>query len=308
MNRSVLGVVAALLVLSVKSNAVTQTVIDLAIRDSMTAISRKVFYLNNPKITSDREFLNNTCGEHEPHAKETSPLGCYLSVDRGIFIYNISDPRLSGTMETVAAHEMLHAFYIRLSADEKKRFDSLSEQFFKTITNQDILERIKLYPEAQRNAELHSVLGTEVSRLPRELEAYYAQYFSERSRVVAFSARSRTAVLSQIEKVNASDRRLTLLKKSIEQETTHLSLKAKKISTLRSDLNGNELKQNVAEYNRRTADMNIQIRDYNRLVRSYDALVKQYNGLAAERNALASVVQRLVEELDTRNLPKKIKK
>jgi hypothetical protein len=44
-------------------------------------------------------------------------------------------------------------------------------------------------PEDRRD-EAHSLLGTEYEDLPTELEQYYSQYFSDRSKVVAAEAAS----------------------------------------------------------------------------------------------------------------------
>ena len=88
----------------------------LASEDTMTKYATHVFYVNHPQIVSDTATFRQDCSENE----QTIVLGCYHPEQEGIFVYNVSDPRLSGVQQVTAAHEMLHAVYARLSTKDRK--------------------------------------------------------------------------------------------------------------------------------------------------------------------------------------------
>ncbi|HXE10230.1 MAG TPA: hypothetical protein VN554_02280, partial [Verrucomicrobiae bacterium] len=84
----------------------------LAQQDTMTAYGRKIFYVNHPQLDDKSNFAGkcpNNGGE------QTIVLGCYRPGESGIFLLNVSDPRLNGVEQVTAAHEMLHGAYERLS-------------------------------------------------------------------------------------------------------------------------------------------------------------------------------------------------
>lgn len=277
-----------------------QPVVDLANRNALTDLSREVFYLNQPLIIKDKKFLNKTCVGKEAHSKELSLLGCYLSTDRGIFIYSITDKRLEGTMETTAAHELLHAMYIRLTQEEREKIDQLIQDFYKSVDNQDVRFRIRLYPKNKLYAELHSILGSEFETLPKALEDYYSRYFKDRKKVVSFSMQSKSEISRQVSVVAEYDKKLNLLKPKIEQQTKDITNQTENIAALKHRLNAFS-KSNVREYNQLSDHINKQIKMYNQSVLSYDRKVNDYNSLSNRRNSLASEAQELIETLDTRD-------
>ena len=149
----------------------------------MNSSSRRLFYVYHPEL-DDREAFRSHCG-HE----QTIVLGCFVEPE-GIYIYDVTDQRLAGIEEVTAAHEMLHAAYSRLSTKERQRIDKLTASTFAALTDERIKQTIENYRSRDPGVvpnELHSILGTGVSELPKELETYYKRYFTDRSAVVTLS-------------------------------------------------------------------------------------------------------------------------
>jgi len=140
-----------------------------------------------PKVVPSIEF-GRYCSRSEPGI---GVLGCYTLRDGRIFLFDVTDPRLTSIEPVVAAHEMLHAVWFRLSLDTQTDLGVLLEEGFATLSaDHPLRARIVLYEEvnpAVRIPELYAIMGTEVSVLPAELEAHYAIYFRDRTKVVALA-------------------------------------------------------------------------------------------------------------------------
>lgn len=152
---------------------------------------------------SDRDVFNSACGSLLN--EKTIILGCYTGAQKRIYIYNVTDSRLDGVEDVTAAHEMLHAAYDRLTSSEKDSVNTLLSEQQKTITDQRLLDTIKEYESSEPGQimnELHSIFATELRSLSPELEAYYAQYFSDRTAVVALKEKYEK-VFTDLEKQQA---------------------------------------------------------------------------------------------------------
>ena len=159
----------------------------IADRSGMSAAGKRLFYIAHPQLKSAAEF-NEECRRVE---KASPILGCYDQSASAIYIYNVANPELDGVKEVTASHEMLHAAYARLSAEEKSRLEPLLEQAYQKVKTDKFTERMNYYERAQpgsRTNELHSILGTEFADLGSELEQYYTRYFSDRSAIVKLHA------------------------------------------------------------------------------------------------------------------------
>lgn len=146
-----------------------------------------LFYASQPELL-ERDAFNGACrsAAHE----QTAVLGCYVA--NKIYLFDITNRKLDGIKEVTAAHEMLHAAYQRLPEGERQRIDGLLEKQSRVLGNDQVridelmAEYAKSEP-GERFNELHSILGSEVKALSPELEAYYAQYFSDRNAVVSLA-------------------------------------------------------------------------------------------------------------------------
>lgn len=165
----------------------TDSVRQLADTTQMSSTGRRTFYLGQPQIDGSATF-GDRCQQHETGA---AVLGCYVSGQ--IYIYDVRNAELEGIKEVTAAHEMLHAAYDRLSADDKSQVNSWLDVAQKRLSDDAAFrERMKVYQDlsaADRLNEYHSVLATEISDVGPELEQYYSRYFENRSAVVAMHQR-----------------------------------------------------------------------------------------------------------------------
>lgn len=151
------------------------------IRDSLklTTEGEFVFNASQPEL-SERDEFNANC---RPDDAETAILGCYVM--ENIYVYNIEDEQLKGIKELTAAHELLHAVFARMNDNEK---DALKSDLNKVLKeNGEILqEDLSIYPAEERFEELYVRAGTEVKKLPDNLEKHYAKVFKDQDRVVNF--------------------------------------------------------------------------------------------------------------------------
>lgn len=271
-------------------------IVALADATTMTPQARRIFYVNHPEV-DDQEAFNAAC------SREASiVIGCYVP-GKGIFLFNINDSRLKGVMEVTAAHEMLHAAYERLSSTEQARIDGLTSQAIKNVTDQRILDTVERYRSQDAAVvpnELHSILATEVKNLPPELETYYQQYFTDRSKIVGFSAQYEAEFSSRQSQVAKYDAQLEDIKQQIEADKTELSLQYKALESQRQQIDSVRASGDIAAYNAQVPGFNAAVNNYNALVKEADRLIANYNSIVKARNELAVEVQDLAEAIDSR--------
>jgi len=158
-----------------------------ATQATMTPEAEVYYYASRPEMVPAVEF-DRFCSREEPGI---GVLGCYKLGEKRIYLYDVTDERLSAMEPVIAAHEMLHAVWDRFSEAKKDRLGVLLEDAFAALpADHPLIERIATYEEKDpqsRIPELYALLGTEASDLPGALEDHYGLYFSDRSRVVAFT-------------------------------------------------------------------------------------------------------------------------
>lgn len=221
----------------------------LADEASMTEKAKQIFYSTHPVVVTDRATFERDC--QAPVTSDSIELGCFTP-DNRIYILGISNPQLQGQMVVTAAHEMLHAAYAQLSTTQRNTVDSELEQELPYLQNKQLSRELRSYKQTEpgeRDNELHSIIGTEYPQLSSSLEAYYGQYFINRSQVVSY-AQQFNQVFSNLE----SD--LTALNTEIRQtrKEMHTDLNSQDIegyNALVPQINGyiNQYNQDVAEYN-----------------------------------------------------------
>lgn len=272
-------------------------VASLAAQDTMTPYAHHVFYVNHPKLESSASQFRSDCQESE----KTIVLGCYHSDQKGIYVYNVKDPRLAGVQEVTAAHEMLHAAYDRLSPQEKSYVDGLLQNYYNTqVHDKRIIDTINAYRQSEPNDvvnEMHSVFGTEIAELPAPLETYYQKYFTDRHKVTDFEAAYEGEFTSREAKINADDARLGQLKTQIDSEELSLQQQLSKINADRAQL---ESIHDPAQFNAAAASFNAEVSSYNAAVDRLRASISSYNQLVNARNAIASELTSLDQSIDTR--------
>jgi hypothetical protein len=157
----------------------------LATQAEMTQAGRNVFYRAAPQILTQRSEMVSHCSISDNQVAE---LGCYTS-DEHIYLLNITEPALSNEMIVTAAYEMLHPVYEHMSTSQRKAIDAEMEAIVPQITDQSILDQMKIYAQTEpgaRDEELYSILGTEYPDISPALAANYAQYLGNRNQLVAY--------------------------------------------------------------------------------------------------------------------------
>lgn len=276
---------------------ISQVADETTMKDNM----RRLFYINHPSL-DDKSTFNGHCKTGE----QTIVLGCYVE-NRGIYLLDVSDPRLSGVIEVTAAHESLHAAYGRLNSKEKANVDNLINEAYAGVTDERIKATVESYRKsgADVNNELHSILGTEVENLPPALETYYSKYFTDRKKVVGYSKQYEQAFVDLKSEVERDDKQLSSLKNQIESNQSQLDSDGASIDSERRRMDGLLSARKVEEYNNSVSSFNQMVNDYNALVAKTKKLISQYNALVEKRNAAATEQQQLYEAIDSNKLSPK---
>lgn len=149
-------------------------VVQVAAEAGLNEQGRRLLYRTDP------HFVPQPVVEQECDVEK---LGCINESGR-VFILNQGDNRPQ--MVVTAAHEMLHLAYRRLSEARRRELQPLIEEAIKMNDGMRLESELRgqATPE-DRYDEAHSLLATEYRKLPVNLEAYYAAYFSDRAKVVA---------------------------------------------------------------------------------------------------------------------------
>ena len=144
-------------------------------------------YASLPEVVPAFEF-DRFCSRREPGI---GVLGCYRIQEKRIYIFDVTDARLRAIVPVVTAHEMLHAAWFRFDRSLQDELGVLLEADFARLpADHRLRDRIAQYEAndpTSRIPELYAILGTEIAPLQPELEAHYAIYFDERSKVVGLA-------------------------------------------------------------------------------------------------------------------------
>lgn len=275
----------------------------IATDSSMTAYARHIFYVNRPELISDAAQFRRQC----PNNEKTIVLGCYHSNQRGIDIYDVTDPRLSGIHEVTAAHEMLHAAYDRLDDEDKAEVNrQLDDYFHNSLKDERIVETLKTYDGLEQDEmlnEMHSIFGTEAQDLPPVLERHYSKYFISRQTVVGLAENYDSEFYNRINAIEDYERRIAELKNEIDAQSASLERQRERIVSDRRRLDTLRESGMLEQYNAGVWAFNAQVDAYNAAVADLRHKINTYNTLVEEHNALARELRSLEESIDTRLIP-----
>lgn len=265
----------------------------------LSARGTDLFYVSDP-LLADKESFNQYCAFPE----RTLVLGCYDG--QKIYILDVESGSKAEIVEPVtAAHEMLHAAYIRLTNSQRASVNELLDIQFKKVKNQRVLDLVKEYQQHDPNAyhnELHSIFGTELRTLTPELEDYYSDYFSDRSALIK-TAEAYEQIFITIEQAIADfDAQLAELEKRIDDNNATLQVLETQMNTQRSELKHLLDTNQIDQYNTLVPQFNRLVGSYNSLVRQTRSLVLSFNDIVAQRNELALEQNDLVQTLDSNYL------
>ncbi len=160
---------------------------DIVARAGLSATGELYLYASLPEVVPAFEF-DRYCSRREPGI---GVLGCYRIQEKRIYIFDVTDARLQSIVPVVTAHEMLHAAWFRFDRAFREELGVLLEaDFAKLPADHRLRDRIAQYEASDptsRIPELYAILGTEIAPLSPELEAHYAIYFDDRSKVVGLA-------------------------------------------------------------------------------------------------------------------------
>jgi hypothetical protein len=269
----------------------------LATTTTMTDTARRLFYVNQPTIESQKLSLN-LCKSSE----HTIVLGCYVP-SRGIFLQEVVDPRLQGVMEVTAAHEMLHVAYQRMTMLEQTQINKQLQSALEKLQNPRILKLVETYRSQDARSvdnELHSILGTEVLNLSPELEEHYRKYFTDRSTIVLLSEKYERVFTALRSKAKVLNVQLIERKSALEQLAAQVKQEAASVDSERSNLQSSISSSPQSDYNFRVSNFNDRVNGYNQLVARLREQTETYNQMVNEHNSIALEEKSLVESLENK--------
>lgn len=270
-------------------------------RASMTDEGRFLFYASRPIIAAGQEF-DDACASR---MEGVGILGCYRPATQTIVLFDVTDDRLDGIEEVVAAHEMLHAVWDRMSTAERDALGPLLEaEAAKLADDPKFAETLAFYAETEpgeRLNELHSIIGTEFAEVSPELEAHYAEYFTDRSAVTTLHEVSNAVFIEQAAAIADLTARLDELSTSIE--TDYATYNAG-FDTLNSDIASfNSRAQSggfttQAQFDAERAALVQRQSDLQAFYATIDARVAEYNDLLVQLEALNATSAELNESIN----------
>ena len=270
-------------------------------RTTMTDEGMFLFYASEPRVARDDAF-DTICASQ---AEDVGILGCYLPGPQRIYLYDVTDERLNGLEEVVAAHEMLHAVWDRLPQSERERLAVLLEaEVAARADDEDLAETLAFYAEAepgQRANELHSIVATEFSDISDELEEHFALYFTDRSAIVRLHEVSSAVFSEQEAQIDALVARLEELDASIsaDQATYNAGY-----DQLNADIGGFNSRAEAGDFSsqdqfdRERSTLLQRQADLDALYRTIDARVTEYNALIDQLDELNARVTELNEAIN----------
>lgn len=271
----------------------------LANQTTMTPYARKLFYVYHPIIEGSASF-NKDCNVTEA----AIVLGC-TAIDRGIWLYDVSDPQLNGVEQVTAAHEMLHVAYSRLSSSELKYINNQILITYNNLAPNDPLLKSEyqsyLKTEGQGAVlnELHSVLGTEIANLPLALENYYNRYFSNRQVIVNYANSYEGVFTARQLEVQQDDQQLSTWQQQISQNEEILQNDTQELQAQLAQLNQLKSSGQTTSYNNQVDSYNQSVNTYNSLVNTTKQLITNYNQLVAKRNSIAVSEDKLIQSISS---------
>ncbi|MHC5796834.1 hypothetical protein ACVXZ4_11810 [Lacisediminihabitans sp. FW035] len=179
---------------------------------------RFVFLASKPVVETSTTFASSCASNKEG----TGILGCYLPNDRTIHLFAVTEPRLLGLSDVVAAHEMLHAAWARLSSVEQQHLVPLLEnEAAKLSGDAGFQARLDYYAKnepGERDNELHSIIGTEIASISPELEAHYAKWLGNRQAIVALQVKTDAVFTDLANRSAALSTAMEVLRSSIDAQ------------------------------------------------------------------------------------------
>ncbi|HQI64868.1 MAG TPA: hypothetical protein PLJ54_00660 [Rhodoglobus sp.] len=265
-------------------------------RTDLTDEGSFLFFASRPQVSTGQLF-NDICSAHQ---EDVGILGCYVPTTRQIHLYDVTDPRLDGLEEVVAAHELLHAAWDRMSAAERNALAPLLEaEAAEHADDADFAATLEFYQRTEpgeRLNELHSIIGTEFTGLDDALEAHYARYFADRSAVTALHEQSNRVFLEQAAAVRGLTAQIDALAASIDSDYSAYN---SAYDQLNSDIDAFNARASAGDFSsqdqfdRARGELVERQDELDAQYAAIEANVNQYNSLVAQLDALNATTEEL---------------
>lgn len=234
----------------------------LMVGAGMTEQARRLFLQTSPTI-EDNATLAQTCrgvdAAGQPGNSHT--YGCLA--DGRIHIRSFSVPEMRELSYVVAAHELLHVVYRRMTAAERARIDA---ELDAARAGNGILEaRLEVYTTVAEDSlnEVHSIVGTEFAELSSVLEEHYGAYF-DRGRILGAFQRT----LGEREEV------IRALEATVSDTEAQ-------IESLEARMDAYRAAGDLRSYNANVPVVNALVAEHNAALRELRQRVDEYNQLLA---------------------------
>ncbi len=277
------------------------TIAGYADRSTMTDEGRFLFYASRPQVAANPQF-DTLCSSQ---TEGVGILGCYQHADKRIYLFDVTDDRLDGIEEVVAAHEMLHAAWDRMSEAERDDLEPLLEAAAATKADDaDFAKTLEYYAQAEpgeRANELHSIIGTEFRDLSPELEAHYAHYFTDRAALIDLHDASHAVFEEQQKAIDALVSQLDELQASVDADYASYNAGYDQLNADIATFNdraGNGDFDSQSQFNAERNDLIARQADLDALYASIDARAQQYDDLVAQLDDLNAQVDELNQSIN----------
>lgn len=283
--------------LQLRNYSAPQSISRLATDDTMTDYARRIYYVNHPVLQDKATFATSCPGGKE----QTVVLGCYKGGQRGIYLFDVDNGELAGIKQVTAAHEMLHAAYDRLSANDRQHVNAMLTDYFNNkLTDDTVKKTIEGYKKTEPDDlvnEMHSIFATQIDQLPSDLSEYYTRYFTSRKQVTNYYGTYEQAFSSRQQQITQFDSQLNSLKTQVDQLELTVKSQQAGLQTQRESLDREKANGNREAYNSSVDSYNNSVNVYNANVVRLRGLIEQYNQLVERRNSIAFEERALVQSL-----------
>ena len=231
-------------------------------RLNLTEAGRGLLY-RSKTVVDDKLTFNTDCNT----ARGELELGCFYR--NRMYVLRIDNASLAPEMDTVTAHELLHASWTRMSQSERTQLGRQLEAAYARLNDPELQQRMASYAKSepgQQDNELHSILGTEYAHLTPELEDHYARYFTNRGRIVAAHAAYQGVFTSR--------------RQELEQELAGIRTLKGQLAAINQRLDAYRRSQQIETYNSLVPTQNRLVDTINSRIAAYQRGVDEYNSLS----------------------------
>jgi chromosome segregation ATPase len=307
--------------LNLFTRAPSADIAQMADATDMTALAKRVFYRQKPRVEPQSEFF-----KHCKVPDQTIMLGCYVrrGTNSNIVIQQVTDSRMDGMMEVTAAHEMLHAAYDRFTQAKKDELSPHLEQAAKRVKDKRLISVLKDYKAKDLDLyynELHSHLGTELDDLGNsKLDTHYRRYFTDRRQVLALARQSVSSIKAIDDKtdelkpqIDQLEKELKVMESQLNQSEAGIKDSHRNLEALEAQLNatkqsaeaaiqqgGGNAQQLIAQFNQEKSEFNRTVEihndnvqrqkdnvaNFNDRFKLYETKIDEYNKAAKEGRAI----------------------